>query len=466
MPRIPLTLLLLCSISTGADAQTTVSAEADTTFARYKANVQAQMTADDRRDASDPLSNPDPFFWALVDEVQRTSVIRLFEDARLSKQLGTSATGSGTTSIAVRGDSPSILSLALEHGVVTGSRTGENVTFRGNLVGLVEAAVGQGFVDGYHDSDEVRWLRRLSFAVSFDPSGNDENAINLDADRMTSWSARLDITNKRDPRDPAFRQEWATLDETRRAQMQAASNEAMTLLFAEPAFQQWRSATLTQVGAAQPADVDALLDARLTEFRKLSLSDATRQAVVRTVTRTVDYLTARRNLVEKVLRTPIVVFEYTKNRPLNEPRTSDYRFIAEGPFFGGKVIGNAALVLFDTTPPGGDDKVKQFDAAVQWDIPLSYGTSAGPVILTLAGRLQRIHDGIVFQDALLPNTKGNIGVFQMKATVPISNAGVRIPISVTWANRSELIREKFVRGQIGLTFDFDALAAAQFSGRP
>jgi hypothetical protein len=392
--------------------------------------------------------------------VQRTALISLFEDARLSKQLGASATGSGTTSIVVRGDSPSILGLAVEHGLVTGSHTGDTVTFRGNLVGLLEAAAGKGFVESYDDDrGEVRWLRRFSFSLSFDPSGTDQNSIDPDADRMTSWSARFDVTNKRDPRDPAFRKDWESLDATRRLEMQAASNEAMDRLFAEPAFQQWRAATLKAVEAAQVADLDTVLDERLSQFRSLALSEATRQAALRVVARTRDYLTARRELVDKVLRTPMVVVEYTKSHPLNEPRTSDYRFIAEGPFFGGKIIGNAALTLFDTTPPGGDGTVKQFDAAVQWDLPLNYGTNMGPIILTLAGRLQHIHQGVVLQDALVPNTDGTIGVFQLKATVPIKDAGVRVPVSITWANRSELNHESFVRGQVGLTFDFDSLVA-------
>ena len=40
-------------------------------------------------------------------------MIHAFEDARLTKQLGTSASSGGTHSRAVRGDSPSILGLAL-----------------------------------------------------------------------------------------------------------------------------------------------------------------------------------------------------------------------------------------------------------------------------------------------------------------------------------------------------------------
>jgi hypothetical protein len=36
-------------------------------------------------------------------------------------------------------------------------------------------------------------------------------------------------------------------------------------------------------------------------------------------------------------------------------------------------------------------------------------------------------------------------------------AGTKVPLSVTWANRSDLIKEKFVRGYVGLSFDAESL---------
>lgn len=52
---------------------------------------------------------------------------------------------------------------------------------------------------------------------------------------------------------------------------------------------------------------------------------------------------------------------------------------------------------------------------------------------------------------------GGIGFFQSKLTIPAADSVVKIPISFTVANRTELIKEKDVRGTIGVTFDFDSL---------
>jgi len=204
---------------------------------------------------------------------------------------------------------------------------------------------------------------------------------------------------------------------------------------------------------------------RLEAFRQMTRSPATQAAVNRVVARTLDYLTARRTLIEDLLKTPLLVLEYSNNRPLNEPRTSDIRFVAEGPFFSGALVANAAVNLFDTIPIGAE-RIRHLEGSLQWDLPLKYRTEQSAVVLTLAGRVQRLQSGVVIQNALVPDTKGTIGVFQLKATVPIAESGLQIPISITWANRSELNKEKFVRGQVGMTFDLDSLIARHLLSRP
>jgi hypothetical protein len=239
--------------------------------------------------------------------------------------------------------------------------------------------------------------------------------------------------------------------------MLAAGNDAMSQLWQEPAFIEWREETRNQVVKTPVDQVDAVLASRLEAFRQMTRSPATQAAVNRVVARTLDYLTARRTLIEDLLKTPLLVLEYSNNRPLNEPRTSDIRFVAEGPFFSGALVANA---------PIGAERIRHLEGSLQWDLPLKYRTEPGAVVLTLAGRVQRLQSGVVIQDALLPDTKGTIGVFQLKVTVPIAEGGLQIPVSITWANRSELIKEKFVRGQVGVTFDLDSLIARHLLSRP
>ncbi len=58
--------------------------------------------------------------------------------------------------------------------------------------------------------------------------------------------------------------------------------------------------------------------------------------------------------------------------------------------------------------------------------------------------------------------KGNIYVVQLKLTVPVKESGIKVPLSITASNRSELIKEKDVRASFGVTFDLDALVGGLF----
>jgi hypothetical protein len=61
---------------------------------------------------------------------------------------------------------------------------------------------------------------------------------------------------------------------------------------------------------------------------------------------------------------------------------------------------------------------------------------------------------------VMEGTKGDIAVGQLKLTIPVKGSGMKIPISVTFANRDELNMEKsFVRGNFGITFDLDSIFA-------
>jgi len=81
-------------------------------------------------------------------------------------------------------------------------------------------------------------------------------------------------------------------------------------------------------------------------------------------------------------------------------------------------------------------------------------------VISFAGKYQRLNTDIVDElGMIVPGTKGDIGVGQFKWTIPIGDTGLRLPLSFTFANRTELIKEKEVRGNFGLTIDFDSIIA-------
>ncbi len=111
--------------------------------------------------------------------------------------------------------------------------------------------------------------------------------------------------------------------------------------------------------------------------------------------------------------------------------------------------------------------------AGQLDRRLGQIPKFGYAVFTLAGYFQYMqHDSILIigpgnmtpgsgiilpgTAATLLGTSGAIGVVQAKLSIPVAGT-MKIPFSVTWSNRTELINEKDVRAQVGLTLDFDSL---------
>jgi hypothetical protein len=161
--------------------------------------------------------------------------------------------------------------------------------------------------------------------------------------------------------------------------------------------------------------------------------------------------------------------EYVNEHRLEQPSTSSLRFIySHQPTRSPTLITvNAAMSLLNSLPTGSPSgRLRDVQFSGQLDRRLSEIPQFGHAVLTVAGYYQWLKDDAIIVAsngvappigfATVPNTKGHIGIFQTKVTFRAGSV-VRIPVSFTWSNRTELIKEKDVRGQVGLTFDFDGL---------
>jgi len=134
---------------------------------------------------------------------------------------------------------------------------------------------------------------------------------------------------------------------------------------------------------------------------------------------------------------------------------------------------NAALSIYTHTPVGVDHALKSINLTAQLEHPLGRGLPAPT--LTFAARYSYLpYDTVAGTGATAGNAntpavtsttvamapQGHIGFFQAKLTIPLKDSGVKVPLSVTASNRTELINEKDVRGSIGFTLDLDTLMSA------
>jgi len=210
------------------------------------------------------------------------------------------------------------------------------------------------------------------------------------------------------------------------------------------------------------------------------------------------YMLARDAAVDQVRQSLAsgLTFEYSYARPDNQPLVSTLRAIytlhpgviasdtqapsAAAPAAGAgaaakpkttssndsAITFNFAADLYDN-PPAGTHTLKDLQAALQLDHHF------GSTIATLAGYYQYQSSAnalTIGTGNLAPGTnitlngtaatllapKGNMVVAQAMVTFALKS-GTKLPLGVTWSNRTDLIKGNELRGHVGFNFDWSAL---------
>jgi len=441
--------------------------------------------------------------------------VKKFEGSRTDEQSGTAGGSSGTTSVVSQGPAAKVLSVAAEYGAITQAVNGQVVTLRGNLAGLPSALVKHDIFP-YCVGAETRndfcvggsllsLLRRVSVGVSFDMSretqttaiasgaaGATTQPVTFTANRndISAVSGRIELWNRRDITSKAFLEKWkalitAAIDRSS-ADLLAADGAFYDNLTMEPGFEQWRTTHLARLRAAgatrdRQQVVDALANA-LRDLLTLTTDRAAVQAQADAAIAAYSRFFLAQDALLDSLNTTVVTIEYANNRPAGQPITTDLRLIADIPLADRtKLVLNGGVTLYDnpkSIAAAGVARLRDAQIAAELDQSLGESAITGPLVFTLAGYYQYQHSpavlnvdptnpvpGVAFV-GLSPNanivftTTGNIVLGQARLTFTPPGSGIKIPVSVTFANRSELIDKAFWRAQVGVTYDFDALFAA------
>jgi hypothetical protein len=171
------------------------------------------------------------------------------------------------------------------------------------------------------------------------------------------------------------------------------------------------------------------------------------------------FATERHAMLGRLATGALVTVEYTNDRPITGPGRSNVRVIGS---VGGtaEITGNASLTFYDETPAGATRQLRDFQLSGQMDLRLGSSESVGAFAVSIAGQyIRQLDDTIDASGFVVPDTKGTIATGQFKLTVPLKETGIKIPVSITFANRTDLIKEKIVRGNVGVTFDLDSAFA-------
>jgi len=395
----------------------------------------------------------------------QSAAIAAVETSRTDKQVGATVSTPGSTSLVSKGSVPSILALAVENGALTQTVGGTTTTLRGNFVGLVNLAQNKGFLNSFPGPNEptIAILERFSFALTFDANQNSVApapvTIGSGTVGLSGYSFRANIYNHRDPRDPSNAPAFHGFQSALAMPLNIATTRALGGVIAGPnfgKFESWLKEALSQLTQATTATVDAVLDSQMQSFKIMALT-ADPQVVPKARTALEafgNFQVALKTLVTEIARKPILAVEYTGSQELHLPDLSNLRLIAEYTLKSGiDLLANSDVTLFDGPVVGTKSRVRDYKVSAEWTAPLGDATKPSAVF-SLAGLVQRIPRNVPMQ-AL----RGDLRVFQAKLTIPLTNNGIQISISFTYANRTELLNQTERRLNFGLTFDLDLISS-------
>jgi len=438
---------------------------------------------------------------AAVEGAAATLVVAA-DEARPDKQLGAAASNSGSTSLTTKGSVPAVLGFAVENGALVRSASGTSITFIARPLQVVQALQNTSWGQSYKDIEKnptLGILNRFSFGATFDTTRGGTNGVFTGStNQISAFLAHLDLLNWRDPRSKRFDPQWEDL---RKGALQQMTNKLYAVfdkVFDDPAFQEeydkWKKGILVDVTRALTAKdattlptLTSIADKALKAFPPASVVPGADAIVKAAADATDTVLKARQNILDYVGTAPIISLEYTNDFAVKAvapapqlPDMSNLKLVVEtAPFHGGSFTINGSVTIFNSKPVGFVAKrLRDAQASAQLDVPIKTAVSTlGNVLLSFSGKFEHIaSDTLPTIVAVVPGAinlplpsladafsgtgaalKGNLTLFQAKLTIPIKNTGVKIPVSITWSNRTELIKESEVRGNIGLTFDMDTI---------
>lgn len=250
----------------------------------------------------------------------------------------------------------------------------------------------------------------------------------------------------------------------------AALDDALTDLQISDEYTQWIAESVKELKTVPLPLLEGALVRRLNLLCDLAKQKVTnfQSSAVAAYQAYAAFLSARSTVLENIEKRFLLSFEYVNTRQNFQADLSTYRFIGEGQKGRWDLTFNGAYTAYNTQPLGGGSLFRDFQFAAEADRALGNrqlrGQSKNPLgnaVLAIGFLYERLSESatVTFGGRNLVAPPGNLYIGQLRVTLPMSNSGVKLPLSVSISNRTELLNEKQVRANLGFTFNFDAVAS-------
>lgn len=434
------------------------------------------------------------FALALAANPQKVRTIQYIgtaqaETNRTDKQVSASSSTTGSNSAVEKSGLPDLLGIAIDHGAINQNIDGSTLNLTSSLYALPALFKGD-TADTYKQYSEYT---RVGFSAAYNLQDKSDPLASVTRKNLNEWVVKIRLLGDHSARSADAHRQFADTLEPILKERAIAISGALTNEFGEKA----KLIKVPESLLSQILDylndkgfiADAATSENAANKAEKRVSDLILQAVTEQVYgRLGDFELTTADVVD--LGNFLDSYKASTEAYVNAAKTFDQQIkaLAEKPsltlgYFNERGSGTPAYsvvkLLFEKKPKqfmqidanvsssfyGNPDKTKNErtfrDAAAALGLEQKLGRSPfltndsdqNQITVSFSGRYERLQE-----NRHIPGKKADIAVANWKLEIPIA-AGISLPLSVTYANATELIKESHVRGNFGITFDLDKLKA-------
>jgi hypothetical protein len=424
------------------------------------------------------------------------TIVKNMEAKRTDIQTGAPASASGSNTAVASASKPNFLGLALENGTTTQTTSGTSSTVSINPWRFVDSIA--------HDENQTidpndagsKLLRKFALSITLNPgsgssskqtstttnSGTNSTSTTTPTTLITQlkevsdFTVHFDVHNDRDPMSSGAAKKIREMtvvpvgffksadvigsfikdDANQEAQVLVSFSgdlnaEVTRFINSENDKIAKNKAIVTAVGTFQQA-ASMLIKANQALYNGLAHSP----------TFSIEYSLDRQPMVQAMISGTGSATTATTSL-MNTPDLHTARLIHAWGYY----TVNASASFFGQKTAAMPDVWRDLQFGAKIDIPFSgIANVVNKGTFELSGLFVNLHQmplGInLMVNGVSVTQPGKIGLFQAKYNIPTGNSsGFQVPISITYSNRTDLIKESSIQAGIGITWDMSKLVASK-----
>jgi hypothetical protein len=445
---------------------------------RSLANDQATaiVAAQGRGTQKDP--NFGSMTAAFLTQQKGNSIVAVeIESSRTDKQAGAPFSGSGSLNTVDRPGIPNLLGFALQHGAITQNVAGNTLTLSTSPYMLIAAIEHSDTAETYGKYGDT--YGRLALSASFNLTDQTNPLANVSRKQLSQWSVDFRLLGDHSGRSKNAMDQF--FDSLLKITLQNLANSQAQMIAVVNKLSPVTTVMLTSArtdiqninqGATAEEKKRAISDIILNTFfqhvGEINISEEDKEPLESAIAAYGRAIAARLpanndfdQLLTSLQKQMTLTLEYNQQQTATGSNYSVIKLLlAKQPSKLLQLTANLSGSFYHH-PDAAKNQQTFRGASAALEVMQKFGRSPflsdtadrSPITFSFSGRYERLPE-----NSGMPKKKADIAVAGAKLEIPIA-AGMSFPISVTYANSTDLIKEAHVQGNFGFTFDLDKLNA-------